>query len=294
MDHVIDHDGQVLSVSATPGPGARTLCRDADRAGCRPCEHEHGRQPAPACGCSPADAQPARTRPRNRPPICLRHAYRGSSVLQRRHWAAVTDGGGGSTCCAQVADVYRRCSFGFASAGRAELATMCSAADPRSRSWLGQLAGSSASLPTAAPVRSASSGAACGRRIRDAACSCVKIKMNPGPLPGVLHPVKSAFLPTRAPGSRISPAAVIPSVKKMSCATVSRSACSAIPPGLARLAVARLRRPPTLAPSNRTSPEAEKPARQNMLWPTLSRLAYTAGPLAFARAAPPMSRSPPT
>jgi hypothetical protein len=129
MDHVIDHDGQVLSVSATPGPGARTLCRDADRAGCRPCEHEHGRQPVPACGCSPADAQPARTRPRNRPPICLRHAHRGGSVLQRRHWAAVTDGGGGSTCRAQVADMYRRCSFGFASAGRAELATMCPAAD---------------------------------------------------------------------------------------------------------------------------------------------------------------------
>jgi hypothetical protein len=33
------------SASATPGPGPRTLCRDADRAGYQPREHERGRQP---------------------------------------------------------------------------------------------------------------------------------------------------------------------------------------------------------------------------------------------------------
>ena len=47
-DHRQGHRPRWLGVHPPrrpPGPGPRTLCRDAERAGCQPREHEHGRQP---------------------------------------------------------------------------------------------------------------------------------------------------------------------------------------------------------------------------------------------------------
>jgi len=45
IDDVIDHDGQLFIRLGGPGPGPRTLCRDADRGGSQPRDNEHRRQP---------------------------------------------------------------------------------------------------------------------------------------------------------------------------------------------------------------------------------------------------------